>query len=83
MRRSYDGRYLPYVFWKPLNGYFGKHPGLHCSLILIQQLGTELLHNLENTICDPLSTQWAVLFQYAWENPSEYKELCMLTIEGL
>ena len=35
-------------------------------------------HNLENLPVTPKSTQWAVLyvlFQYVWENPSEYNEL--------
>ena len=56
-----------YVYWKPLNGYFGEHnedpdemqhnaafyQGLHCLLILKQPSGTEKLHNLENFTFDP------------------------------
>ena len=36
------------------------HQSLHCSLKLKQPSGTEISDNLENSIDDPLSTQWAV-----------------------
>ena len=52
------------------------HQGLHCLLRLKQPSGTEIHHNLENSIVTPYSTQWEVpylLFQYVWGNAFEYK----------
>ena len=56
------------------------HPGLHCLLTLIQPSETEIHLNLEISTCHmtPLIKKWAVpylLYQYIWDNLSEYKAL--------
>ena len=41
-------------------------------------LGTEIHHNLENSTCDPINTQWAVpylLYQYIWENSTRIQRV--------
>ena len=41
-------------------------------------LNYSIHHNLENASCDPFNTKWAIpnfLYQYGWENLSEYKRL--------
>ena len=50
------------------------HHELHCLLRLKQFSGTEIHHNLENSTCD-LFTYMYLLYQYIWEDPSEYKGL--------
>ena len=52
------------------------HQGLHYLLNLKQPSRTAIHHNLGNSTCDPKSTKWTIpylLYQYIWENPSEYK----------
>ena len=54
------------------------HQDLHCLLRLKLPSGTEIHHNVETSTCDPLKYKWAIpyfLYQYVWENPSEYKGL--------
>ena len=56
-----------------------------CTVLLRlkQSSGTDILHYLEKNLpVTPYSTQWAapyLLYQYVWENPSEYKGLIQLT----
>ena len=58
------------------------HQGLHCLLRLKQPSGSKIHSNLETTTtCDPSKYKWAIqylLYQYVWENPSEYKGLFSL-----
>ena len=75
----YAARYPKRVLWQKLktlnNPAF--HPGLHCLQTLKQPSGTEIHHNLETSTCDPLKN-WTtpyLLYQYVWEDPSEYKGL--------
>ena len=54
------------------------HLGLHCLLILKHTSGTEIYHESETSICDPLKYKCTIpylLYQYVWENPSETKAL--------
>ena len=51
---------------------------LHCLLRLKQHSGTEIHHNLETSICDPLKYKIGypiIIYHYVWENPSYYKRL--------
>ena len=45
------------------------HQGLHCLLRLKQPSGTEICHNLENSICDPL--------KYTLGSPILVVSICM------
>ena len=45
------------------------HQNLHCLLRLKQPSGTEILHNLENSNCDP--------FEYSMGSPMLIVSICM------
>ena len=47
------------------------HHGLHCLLRLKQPSGTGIHHNSEK----PTWVSPILMYQYVWENPSEYKGL--------
>ena len=61
--------------------YAAIHQGLHCLLRLKQSSWTEIHHNLVISTCDPLKHTMGrppyLLYQFVWENPSEYKGLRM------
>ena len=54
-----------HVIWQTVKTQM-KCPDLHCLLRLKQSSGTEILHFIEFSICDPWTTPY-LLYQYVWD----------------